>query len=86
MFREPEGKKVFETDRLAAAPTDAYEGNMDVPKGYGAKDTYWPFSSANPPISVAAPKLLSSDMDSSYMLFQPKHPPLHNQMSTHQFH
>ena len=56
-------KKVFETDHLAAAPTDADEVNMDVQKGYGAKDTYGPLSSATPPISAAAPKPLSSNMD-----------------------
>ena len=37
---------------------------MDVPKGYGAKDTAGPLYNANPPVSVAAPKPLSSDMDS----------------------
>ena len=30
MFRESEGTKVFETDHLAAAPTDADEVNMDI--------------------------------------------------------
>ena len=68
MFREPEGTKVLETDFSAAAPTDAYEVNMDVQKGSGAKDTSGPLSSANPPISVAAPKPLSSNMDSRYVL------------------
>ena len=30
MFREPEETKLFETDHLSAAPTDADELNMDV--------------------------------------------------------
>ena len=38
---------------------------MDVQKGSSAKDTSGPLSSVNSPISVAAPKPLSSDMDSS---------------------
>ena len=37
---------------------------MDVQKGSGAKDTYGPLSSANPLISGAAPKPLTSNMDS----------------------
>ena len=68
MFRETEGTKLFDTDHLAAAPTDADEMKMDAQKGYGVKDTYGPFSSVNPPISVAAPKPLSSNMDSRYVL------------------
>ena len=57
-------KKVFETDSLAAAPNDSDEVKIDIQKVYGAKDTYSPLSSTNPPISVAAPKPLSSIMDS----------------------
>ena len=68
MFREPEGKKMFETDNLAADPTDADEVNMDIQKGYGTKYTSGTLSSVNPPISVAAPKLPSSNMDSRYVL------------------
>ena len=62
------GKKLFEMDRLAAAPTDADEVKMDAPKCYGAKDTSGPLSSVNPPISVAAPKPLSSNMKSRSVL------------------
>ena len=68
MFREPEGTKVVDTYRLAAAPTDSDEVNMDVQNVSGAKDTSGTFSSANPPISVVAPKPLSSNMDSRYFL------------------
>ena len=50
MFREPEGNKVFDTDHLAASPTDADEVKMDVQEGSGAKDTSRFLSSANPPI------------------------------------
>ena len=32
MFREPEGNKLFETDRLSDAPTNIDEVNMDVKK------------------------------------------------------
>ena len=49
-------------------PTDADDVNMDVQKGSSSKETSGPFSSANPPISVAAPKPLSSNMDSIYVL------------------
>ena len=56
MFREPEGKRVFETDNLAAAPTNADEVKIYIQKCYGAKDISGPLSSANPPISVEAPK------------------------------
>ena len=66
MFKEPEGKKTFETFRLADAPTNNYEVNMNVQKGSVTKDTSGPFSSANSPVSVAAPKPLSSKMDSRY--------------------
>ena len=66
MFREPEGKKMFETDNLAADTTDADEMNMDIQKGYGTKDTSGTLSSVNPPISVAAPKPFSSKMNSRY--------------------
>ena len=41
-------------DCLAASPTNTNEVKMDVQRGYGAKDTYGPFPSANYPISVAA--------------------------------
>ena len=58
MFRESERTKVFETDRLAAAPTNADELSMDVQKGSGIKYTYGNFSIANPYISVASPKPL----------------------------
>ena len=51
-------------DHLSSAPTNAYEMKMDVQKGYSSKDIYGHFSSASPPISVAAPKPLSSNMDS----------------------
>ena len=68
MFREPEDNKLFETDRLAAAPTDAYKIKMDVQKGYGAKDTDLTLSITNPPSSVAAPNPLSYCMDSRYVL------------------
>ena len=64
MFKEPEGKKVFETDHLSAAPKNADEVKMDVQKGSGDQDTSGTLSNANPPISVAAPKPLSSNMDS----------------------
>ena len=42
VFREPEGGKVVETDILEDPSTDADESNMDVQKGYGAKDTSGP--------------------------------------------
>ena len=61
------GGGVIETDFLAVAPTDADEVNMDAQKCYGVKYTYGPLSSVNPPISVAAPKPLSSNMDSKYI-------------------
>ena len=67
MFKEPEGKKVFETDHLSAAPKNADEVKMDVQKGSGDKDTSGTLSNENPPISVAAPKPLSSNMDSRYV-------------------
>ena len=56
MLREPEGKKIFDTDFLVAAPTNANEVKMDVSKGSGSKDTSGTLSSDNPPILVAAPK------------------------------
>ena len=68
MFREPEGGKFFDTDFLVAASTDADEVKMVVPKGYSIKDNSEPLSSVNPPISVAAPKPLSSNMDSGSVL------------------
>ena len=64
MFREPEGTKVFETDTLAVALTNVDEVKKDIQKVSGAKDTSGTFYSANPTISVAAPKPLSSSMDS----------------------
>ena len=60
MLRESEGKKLFETGCLADAPTNSDEVNIDFQKGSGTKDTSGPFSVANPPISVAAAKQLSS--------------------------
>ena len=62
MFREPEGKKLFETDRLAAASANADEVNMDTQKGSGTKDTSVPLSSDNPLISVSEPKPHSSSV------------------------
>ena len=47
------GGGVFETDCLAADPTDADEVNMYFQKGYSIKYTSGPLSSLNPPISVA---------------------------------
>ena len=52
---------------------------MDNQKGYVVKDTSRTFSSANPKIPVAAPKLLSSNMHSLSIL-QKKHTPLNNQI------
>ena len=49
-LREPEEKKVFDTDRLAATPTNVDEVKMDIQKVYGAKDTSGPLSRANTPI------------------------------------
>ena len=68
MFRELEGKKVFDTDRLASALDNTDEVKMDVQKGYSNKDTSGPLSSKNTPISVASPKSLSSNMDSRSFL------------------
>ena len=68
MFREPEGKKLFERDRLSAAPDDFDEVNMDDQNVYGAKYTSVDLSSVNPLISVASQKPLSSHMDSRYVL------------------
>ena len=45
MFREAEENKLFEMDRLAAAPTDYDEVKMDFQKGYVAKDNSGPLSS-----------------------------------------
>ena len=42
MFWELEGGKVFETDILAASPTNADEVYIDVQKYYGARNTYGP--------------------------------------------
>ena len=85
MFREPEGGEIVETDCLADAPTYTDELNMDVQNISGAKGTYGNLYSANPPISVAALKTLSSNVDSR-SIFQPKHPPFYNQISTHRCH
>ena len=63
MFMEPEETKLFETYLLAAALNDADEVKMDLQKVTGTKDTSGPLSSANIPISSAAPKPLSSNMD-----------------------
>ena len=68
MFREPEGKRVFETDNLAAAPTNADEVKIYIQKCYGSRDTSGTLSSVNPPVSVVATKPLSSNMDSIYFL------------------
>ena len=57
-------EKIFETDNLVADTTDADDLNMDIQRGSGAKDTSWPLFSANPPISVSAPKPISYNMDS----------------------
>ena len=54
-------------DHFAAAPANDDEVKMDVQKGSGFKDTSGPLSSVNPTISVAAPKPLSSYMDSRYV-------------------
>ena len=64
MFWELEGEKVFETDNLVAAPTNVDELNMYIQNGYVAKDTSESLSSANPTISVTAPKPISSNTDS----------------------
>ena len=68
MFREQEGKILSETDRLADAPNNADEVNMDVKKCYGSRDTSGTLSGVNPPVSVVATKPLSSNMDSRYFL------------------
>ena len=73
MFREPEGKKIFETDRLVDAPTNADEVKMDFQKVYGAKDTSGTLSSVKSPISVAEPKPLSSNTHSR-SIFPPNIP------------
>ena len=66
MFRELESKRVVETDHLGASTTNVDEVKIDERKGYGTKDTSGTLTSENPPISGAAPKPLSSDMDSRY--------------------
>ena len=68
MFSETEVTNLFDTDHLEPAPTYAHEVNMDAQKDYGATYTYGPLSSVNPPISVAAPKPLLSNMDSRSVL------------------
>ena len=60
-------EKVFDKDCLEVATTDDDEVKTDVQKGSSAMDTSRPLSSANPPISVTAPKPLSSNMDSRYV-------------------
>ena len=55
---------LFETYSLASAPTNADEVKMDVQKSYGVKGTSGPLFSVNPPISVAAPKTISPNIDS----------------------
>ena len=78
-------KKVFDTDCLKSDLADYDEVKMDIPKGSGTKETSGPLSNANPPISIAAPKLLSSDME-SISIFQPIQPPLQNEMCTYRWH
>ena len=79
------GGGVFETDNLVSSLTDADELKMDIQKGSGAKDNSGPFLSTNPPISVAEPNHFHPKWTQDLFL-QPKYPPLHIQMSTHQFH
>ena len=67
MFREPEGTTVFEMDNLAATSTNDDEENINIQVGYGSKYTSGPLSSVIPPISVEAPKPLSSNTDSRYV-------------------
>ena len=55
-------------DCLASNINDADEVNIDTQKYSGAKDTYGTLSSENPPISVAAPKPLLSNMESRSIL------------------
>ena len=55
-------------DCLEAAPTNDDEFNMNVQKGSGTKYTPGLLFNVNPPISVAAPKPLSCDMYSRYVL------------------
>ena len=57
---------MVETYRLGAPPIYADEMNMDTQKFRGTKDTYGLLSSANPPISVAAPKPPLPYMESGY--------------------
>ena len=63
MFRDPEGKKVFEKDCVVDFPTDADGVNMDIQKVYGTKDSSGGVYRANPPISVSAPKPLLYKVD-----------------------
>ena len=56
-------QKYLKMDCLEYDPTNADEVDMDVQKGYGKIYTSVTLSSANPTISVAASKPLSSDMD-----------------------
>ena len=76
--------KVVDTHFLEEATTNSYEVNMVVQNGCVTKDTSVILSSVNPPISVAAPKSLSSNMDS--INDSQIKPPLYKQMSTQQFH
>ena len=66
--QEVRRKNIFETDRLAAALTNADKVKMNVQKGYVTKDISGPFSSTNPSISVAAPKPFPSNMASMSVL------------------
>ena len=69
VFRELEGGGgVFETNNLVAAPNDADELKMGIPRCSGAKYNHWPLFSANPSISVSSPKPISSNMDSRSVL------------------
>ena len=85
MIREPEGKKVLQTDNLTAAPTNADRVKMDTQKGSGANDNPGPFSSANSTILVSAPKPLASYMGSRSFL-QTKIPSFYIHIYTHQYH
>ena len=68
MFRDPEGKKLFEMDNLASALTDVDEMKMDIQNFYGDKDASEPLYTESSTISLAAPKPRSSNMDSRSVL------------------
>ena len=85
MFKESEETKVVEMYPLEDSLNDADKVNMDVQKRSGTKDTSVPLPSVNSPISVAAPKPLSSNMNSGSVL-PTIHSTLHNQMFTYRFH